>query len=135
MYGDYRLTFWLSNSVVLRAILSESIGDMGLQLSAAPMEGNGGGKEEKHVSSPLKWIETSPGRKENKLISYGSFSDWDSPLAFTSALEKVEAWIFSRIIESVWWQVVHLTLFPLLLKKKIHKIHDDTLNVTNSIVI
>ncbi|MBA0695838.1 hypothetical protein Goari_002437 [Gossypium aridum] len=107
-----RLTFWLSNSVVLRAIISESIGDMGLQLSAGPMEGNGGGKEKKHVSSPLKWIETSPGRKENKLISYGSFSDWDSPLAFTSALEKVEAWIFSRIIESVWWQVVHLTLPP-----------------------
>ncbi|KAG4180335.1 hypothetical protein ERO13_A10G159800v2 [Gossypium hirsutum] len=101
-----RLTFWLSNSVVLRAIISESIGDMGLRLSAGPMEGNGGGKEEKHVSSPLKWIETSPGRKENKLISYGSFSDWDSPLTFISALERVEAWIFSRIIESVWWQAL-----------------------------
>lgn len=107
MCGDYRLTFWLSNSVVLRAIISESIGDLE---SVGTMERNGGGKEKKHISSPLKWKESSPFRKENTLESYSSFSDWDTPLAFTSALEKVEAWIFSRIIESVWWQVVHLTL-------------------------
>ncbi|KAL4387297.1 hypothetical protein GQ457_09G009140 [Hibiscus cannabinus] len=98
-----RLTFWLSNSVVLRAIIIES---MESQLSAGPMERNGGGKEKKHALSPLKWKESSPGRKENKLIPYGSFSDWDTPAAFTSALEKVEAWIFSRIIESVWWQTL-----------------------------
>ncbi|KAK8556917.1 hypothetical protein V6N13_064903 [Hibiscus sabdariffa] len=98
-----RLTFWLSNSVLLRAIIIES---MESQLSAGPMERNGGGKKKKHASSPLKWKESSPGRKENKLISYGSFNDWDSPAAFTSALEKVEAWIFSRIIESVWWQTL-----------------------------
>ncbi|XWS30479.1 hypothetical protein CRYUN_Cryun24cG0121000 [Craigia yunnanensis] len=101
-----RLTFWLSNSVVLRAIISESIGDLELPLPAGPMERNGGGKGKKQVSSPLKWKEFSCGKKENKLISYGSFSDWDNPLAFTSALERVEAWIFSRIIESVWWQIL-----------------------------
>ncbi|XWS44029.1 hypothetical protein CRYUN_Cryun15aG0010200 [Craigia yunnanensis] len=101
-----RLTFWFSNSVVLRAIISESIGDSELQLSAGPMERNGGGKGKKHVSSRLKWKESFPGRKENELISYGSFSDWDNPLVFTSALERVEAWIFSRIIESVWWQIL-----------------------------
>ncbi|KAK8992975.1 hypothetical protein V6N11_049033 [Hibiscus sabdariffa] len=101
-----RLTFWLSNSVVLRAIISESIGDLESHFSAGPMERNGGGKEKKYASSPLKWKESSPGSKEKKLISYGSFSDWESPVAFTSALEKVEAWIFSRIIESVWWQTL-----------------------------
>ncbi|KAK8511442.1 hypothetical protein V6N13_024079 [Hibiscus sabdariffa] len=101
-----RLTFWLSNSIVLRAIISESIGDLESHFSAGPMDRNGGGKEKKHASSPLKWKESSPGSKEKKLISYGSFSDWESPVAFTSALEKVEAWIFSRIIESVWWQTL-----------------------------
>lgn len=30
---------------------------------------------------------------------------WENPLAFTVALERVESWIFSRIVESVWWQV------------------------------
>ncbi|KAE8718474.1 UPF0481 protein [Hibiscus syriacus] len=101
-----KLTFWLSNSVVLRVIISETIGDLDSQLSAGPMERNGGGKEKKHASSPLKWKESSSGRKESKLMSYGSFSDWESPVAFTSALVKVEAWIFSRIIESVWWQTL-----------------------------
>ncbi|KAJ4904890.1 nucleolar protein gar2-related [Raphanus sativus] len=31
--------------------------------------------------------------------------DWHEPETFTAALEKVESWIFSRIVESVWWQV------------------------------
>lgn len=31
--------------------------------------------------------------------------DWRDPQTFIVALEKVEGWIFSRIIESVWWQV------------------------------
>nr|GEW50632.1 hypothetical protein [Tanacetum cinerariifolium] len=30
--------------------------------------------------------------------------DWRDPQTFIVALEKVEAWMFSRIIESVWWQ-------------------------------
>ncbi|OMP05576.1 hypothetical protein COLO4_08741 [Corchorus olitorius] len=100
-----RLTFWLSNSVVLRAIISESIGDSELPISAGPIERNGGtGK--KQVSSSLKWKQSSPSKKENKLIAFGSFNDWDTPRAFISALERVEAWIFSRIIESVWWQTL-----------------------------
>nr|KJB11645.1 hypothetical protein B456_001G269300 [Gossypium raimondii] len=88
-----RLMFWLSNCVVLRAIISES--------TVGRTERNGVEKGKKLASSPLKWRESSPGRKENK-----SFSDWDNPLAFTSALERVETWVFSRIIESVWWQAL-----------------------------
>ncbi|KAL5547161.1 hypothetical protein UlMin_006848 [Ulmus minor] len=49
-----RLTFWLSNSIVLRAILSQTVGKY--------------------------------------------FDDWGDPLAFMIALEKFEAWIFSRIL-------------------------------------
>lgn len=33
------------------------------------------------------------------------FHSWEDPETFLVALEKVEAWIFSRIVESVWWQV------------------------------
>lgn len=33
------------------------------------------------------------------------FHGWLEPETFLVALEKVEAWMFSRIIESVWWQV------------------------------
>lgn len=31
--------------------------------------------------------------------------DWQETGTFMAALEKVESWIFSRIVESVWWQV------------------------------
>ncbi|XP_039016804.1 uncharacterized protein LOC120147520 [Hibiscus syriacus] len=64
-----RLTFWLSNCVVVRAIISENIGEFKLPLCAGPMERNGGGKGKKQASSPLKWKESSPGRKENKTSS------------------------------------------------------------------
>ncbi|KAE8720140.1 F28J7.14 protein, putative isoform 1 [Hibiscus syriacus] len=96
-----RLTFWLSNCVVLRAIINENIRELKLPLSAGLVERNGDGKGKKPASSPLKRKESSPGRKENK-----TSSDWDNPLVFISALERVETWIFSIIIESVWWQTL-----------------------------
>ncbi|KAE8687940.1 Thioredoxin O2, putative isoform 1 [Hibiscus syriacus] len=61
------LTFWLSNTIVLRATVSHAI-------------------------------------KEMKLCSKCS-DDWVDLQTFLLALQKFEAWIFSRIIESVWWQV------------------------------
>ncbi|KAE8690815.1 Thioredoxin O2, putative isoform 1 [Hibiscus syriacus] len=63
-----RLTFWLSNSIVLRATVSHTIGEM-------------------------------------QLCSESS-DDWVDPQTFLHALQKFEAWIFSRIIESVWWQTL-----------------------------
>lgn len=43
--------------------------------------------------------------KYKKNNSRDSTDDWEDPEAFVVALEKFEAWIFSRIVESVWWQV------------------------------
>ncbi|KAE8710254.1 hypothetical protein F3Y22_tig00110325pilonHSYRG00085 [Hibiscus syriacus] len=63
-----RLTFWLSNTIVLRATVSHTIKDM-------------------------------------QLCSENS-DDWVDPQAFLLALQKFEAWIFSRIIEFVWWQTL-----------------------------
>ncbi|KAK8582939.1 hypothetical protein V6N13_069705 [Hibiscus sabdariffa] len=63
-----RLTFWLSNSIVLRATVSHTVGKM-------------------------------------QLCSESS-DDWVDPQTFLLALQKFEAWIFSRIIESVWWQTL-----------------------------
>ncbi|KAF8091833.1 hypothetical protein N665_0433s0002 [Sinapis alba] len=63
-----RLTFWLSNSIVLRAILSRGI-------------------------EKLNLVSVKPGSDE-----------WEDPRAFFAALEKLESWIFSRVVKSVWWQ-------------------------------
>lgn len=101
-----RLTFWLSNSVVLRAIISQAIGDEVLSVSGGQnIERNGNGKGNK-ITSSLKWKESSSRRKENKNVIYGDLGDLEDPHAFTSALERVEAWIFSRIVESIWWQTL-----------------------------
>ncbi|XP_052196971.1 uncharacterized protein LOC127804203 isoform X2 [Diospyros lotus] len=101
-----RLTFWLSNSVVLRAIISQAFTEQQLPLSARPsVESPGSGKRYDRKLSPLKWKEPSPS-KGNKGALYESFDDWKDPHTFISALEKIEAWIFSRIIESVWWQTL-----------------------------
>lgn len=71
-----RLTFWLSNCVVLRAIIYNTF-------------------EQEHVTKNIM------NRKKES-----SRNEWENPCKFTSALEKVESWIFSRIIESVWWQTL-----------------------------
>ncbi|KAL4570119.1 hypothetical protein LXL04_025770 [Taraxacum kok-saghyz] len=62
-----RLTFWLSNSVMLRAIISQQT------------------VKKSSIKLP---------------------DDWRDPQTFMIALEKVESWMFSRIIESVWWQTM-----------------------------
>ncbi|XP_013607178.1 PREDICTED: uncharacterized protein LOC106313812 [Brassica oleracea var. oleracea] len=63
-----RLTFWLSNSIVLRATLSRGM-------------------------EKLNLVSIKPGSDE-----------WEDPRAFLAALEKLESWIFSRVVKSVWWQ-------------------------------
>lgn len=75
-----RLTFWLSNSVMLRAIIYQTLGESSLHNARS----NG-----KHKHS---WKKVP--------------DDWRDPQTFIIALEKVEAWMFSRIIESVWWQTL-----------------------------
>ncbi|KAL5546701.1 hypothetical protein UlMin_006388 [Ulmus minor] len=44
--------------------------------------------------------------REKKNDNIESFDDWGDPLTFMIALEMFEAWIFSRIVESVWWQSI-----------------------------
>ncbi|KAJ9683278.1 hypothetical protein PVL29_019038 [Vitis rotundifolia] len=116
-----RLTFWLSNAVVLRAIISQAIGIPRQKLSAGSSnERNGIGKGNYQRLSPLKWKESPPSSKENKNAS--SLGDWKDPYTLMSALEKLEAWIFSRIIESVWWQ----TLTPHMQSAAMEEIYGDT---------
>ncbi|KAK9052700.1 hypothetical protein SSX86_029330 [Deinandra increscens subsp. villosa] len=69
-----RLTFWLSNSVMLRAIIIQTVGESST-------------RKHKYGSKKVP-------------------NDWREPQTFLFALEKVEAWMFSRIIESVWWQTL-----------------------------
>ncbi|XP_022747777.1 uncharacterized protein LOC111297325 isoform X2 [Durio zibethinus] len=78
-----RLTFWLSNIIVLRDIISQAFGN---SCNSSP-----------HT----RLAEFNGSNKSSELVD-----DWQETGTFTSALEKVESWIFFRIVESVWWQAL-----------------------------
>ncbi|CAA7057080.1 unnamed protein product [Microthlaspi erraticum] len=85
-----RLTFWLSNIVALREIISQAFGKSRIITQSSESNGNDSGKK-----TNLRW----------KNGFQQLLEDWQETETFTSALEKIEFWIFSRIVESVWWQV------------------------------
>ncbi|KAK4272556.1 hypothetical protein QN277_021095 [Acacia crassicarpa] len=93
-----RLSFWLSNTIVLREIISQAFGN---SCQSSPLrqlaESNG-----KHAAP--KWKGNSNSKHMNGLLHLSE--DWQDTGTFISALEKVESWVFSRIVESVWWQAL-----------------------------
>ncbi|KAM1410568.1 hypothetical protein ACFX13_023665 [Malus domestica] len=102
-----RLTYWLSNSIVLRTIVSQVAGESKLPMLAGPsIDRNGAGKVKNNVPSSIKWKAPSSGKKEGMKLLNGSFGDCENPQTFMSTLEKIESWIFSRIVESIWWQTL-----------------------------
>ncbi|KAK7285544.1 hypothetical protein RJT34_20319 [Clitoria ternatea] len=100
-----RLTFWLSNTIVLRDIILQAFGN---SYQASPLkrlaESNGGRKGNDGKPTALKWKGSSNGKPGNGFMQH--FEDWQETGTLTSALERVESWIFSRIVESVWWQAL-----------------------------
>ncbi|EOA23580.1 hypothetical protein CARUB_v10016776mg [Capsella rubella] len=96
-----RLTFWLSNIITLREIILQAFGKASVP-SHFTETSKSNASEQIALGKPRRkknqWNKQSNGFKQ-------VFEDWKEMETFTSALEKVEFWIFSRIIESVWWQV------------------------------
>ncbi|CAA7038728.1 unnamed protein product [Microthlaspi erraticum] len=98
-----RLTFWLSNTIILRAIISDTSAEEELPVSSGPGPRNYLGQREETEKRPsLRWKDSSSLSKKD-IESVGA---WDDPKTFVTALEKVEAWIFSRVVESIWWQTL-----------------------------
>ncbi|XP_034920334.1 uncharacterized protein [Populus alba] len=79
---------------VPRAIVTQDVEK--LQLASVPSIINNGGPKGRHESS---------GEVE-KTDRTESSDEWAEPQPCIAALKKVEAWIFSRIVESVWWQTL-----------------------------
>uniref|UniRef100_A0A7C9A122 Dilute domain-containing protein n=2 Tax=Opuntia streptacantha TaxID=393608 RepID=A0A7C9A122_OPUST len=95
-----RLTFWLSNTVVLREIISQAFGVSRQRSPTRFTRLDVNGKSIKGNAFPLN----SGSTQVKEAIQL--FEDWQETSTFTTALEKVEAWIFSRVVESVWWQAL-----------------------------
>ncbi|KAH0674813.1 hypothetical protein KY290_024612 [Solanum tuberosum] len=98
-----RLTFWLSNSVMLRAIVSKAAG--GRREDDRPYAESNMGKTSLNGRSLKKRNEVSFNKAVNDSLTE-ELGDWEDIETFMLALEQVEAWIFSRIVESVWWQTL-----------------------------
>lgn len=101
-----RLTFWLSNTVVLREIISQTFGSACQSSPVARAFESNGGKNGEAKFSLLKWKSSSGSKQPNKQSFIHAVDDWQETRTFTAALEKVESWIFSRIVESIWWQTL-----------------------------
>ncbi|KAF2307827.1 hypothetical protein GH714_032194 [Hevea brasiliensis] len=67
-------------------------------------ESNGGSKKSEGKPTTLKWKGSSGSKQANGFMQL--VDDWQETGTYTAALEKVESWIFSRIVESVWWQAL-----------------------------
>lgn len=95
--------------------MSKSFGDSKLPVSVGPDLATASDKNGEKNSSPLKW-ESFSGKSTRSPIEE-ILGDWENPQTFVAALEKVEAWIFSRIIESIWWQVLFHSHYSQLFSK------------------
>ncbi|KAM3303725.1 hypothetical protein P3S67_014755 [Capsicum chacoense] len=98
-----RLTFWLSNSVILRAIVSQAAG--GRREDDRPYAESNTGNTSLNGRSLKKRNEISFNKDLNNCLTE-ELGNWEDTETFMIALEQVEAWIFSRIVESVWWQTL-----------------------------
>jgi len=95
------LTFWLSNIISLREIILQAFGKTSVPSHFTETSASNGSEHNvlgKVRRKKNQWTKQSNGFKQ-------VFEDWQESQTFTAALEKVEFWIFSRIVESVWWQV------------------------------
>ncbi|KAG6603242.1 hypothetical protein SDJN03_03851, partial [Cucurbita argyrosperma subsp. sororia] len=91
-----RLTFWLSNTIVMREITSRTFNSV--------RSSNGGNP------TAVQWRNRYGSKQVNKHNQCEE--DWQETGTFMAALERVESWIFSRIVESVWWQSLTPNMQP-----------------------
>jgi len=101
-----RLTFWLSNTVVLREIIVQTFGiSHQFTPSMTTMNMNGGAKKLDGKSMTMLWRNNFNGM-QTKLAAMQMPDDWQETSTLLAALDKIESWIFSRIVETVWWQAL-----------------------------
>ncbi|KAG9150615.1 hypothetical protein Leryth_008092 [Lithospermum erythrorhizon] len=99
-----RLTFWLSNIVMLRSIVSQARGGF--------LKSGAGGKGQSLSDGKHSDKKFDASNKSGKKNVKQELSSWEDIDTFITALETIEAWIFSRIVKSVWWQTFTPRMHP-----------------------
>ncbi|GKV34637.1 hypothetical protein SLEP1_g42998 [Rubroshorea leprosula] len=99
-----RLSFWLSNTIVLREIISQAFGSSRNSSPVTKLPESNGSSRSGVKFTTLKWKGGTSSKQVNNFVQL--IDDWQDTGTFTSALERVESWIFLRIVESLWWQAL-----------------------------
>ncbi|KAL3511418.1 hypothetical protein ACH5RR_030819 [Cinchona calisaya] len=99
-----RLTFWLSNAIMLRAIVAQAATEI------SDLDSRCAAKSDSSVSRldsslPKRQVNFASIEERNR-NSVEESDDWEDIETFIFALEKTESWVFSRIVESIWWQTL-----------------------------
>ncbi|ONL94074.1 hypothetical protein ZEAMMB73_Zm00001d027834 [Zea mays] len=130
-----RLTFWLSNTVVLREIIVQTFG-ISHQFTPSMMNlsMNGGAKKLDGKSMTMLWRNSYNGMQA-KFAARQMPDDWQETSTLLATLEKIESWIFSRIVETIWWQVMeqcvarlNVAMFNAILRESSSEIPTDSIS-------
>ncbi|VAI18952.1 unnamed protein product [Triticum turgidum subsp. durum] len=108
-----RLTFWLSNTIVLREIIAQTFGISSQStavMNAFTTNSKSNARNLYKNSLPMRWKMNSSGKQARPTITQFP-NHWQETGTVLAALEKIESWIFSRIVESVWWQAAFCDAF------------------------
>lgn len=99
-----RLTFWLSNAIMLRVTVTQAAAEIS-NLEARHAQKSDHSLSDLYSSFPKRQdsFSSAEGRNSN---SVKESDDWEDIETFISALENAESWVFSRIVESIWWQTL-----------------------------
>eukprot|EP01018_Ginkgo_biloba_P032923 Gb_21265 [translate_table: standard] len=101
-----RLTFWWSNTVVLREIVTQAFDSSQVSPQASSITGSNSARKNQRLHSPQNLRNSFSKQGRQKLSLKENLIDWQEMHTFTTALEKIESWIYGRVIESVWWQTL-----------------------------
>ncbi|GJN33619.1 hypothetical protein PR202_gb22239 [Eleusine coracana subsp. coracana] len=93
-----RLTFWLSNTVVLREIVTQTFGISRQSSSVMNVFSTNGIAKSDRSFSPMRWKSNSNSKHAKPNIMQMP-DDWRETGTLLAALERIESWIFSRIVE------------------------------------
>lgn len=106
-----RLTFWWSNTVVLRETISMSLDVLpsspGLEATSSRVKMGGTSKDAR-----LEAVKVASAQRDAKCHGFHirpptkTPEDWRERSTLTMALVRVEAWIYAKVVESIWWQVL-----------------------------
>ncbi|KAI5074672.1 hypothetical protein GOP47_0010633 [Adiantum capillus-veneris] len=96
-----RLTFWWSNTTVLREIISTASSILPASPQVSTLVRPSEGKTSTSSPNSKKLYQ-----KQQTVSPSHDCEDWREPITFTCALERLESWIYTKVVESIWWQVL-----------------------------